>query len=116
MQTGEKLAVCPSGAVCSTSVSLAFPQGDDMDAADYAQALFNITSSGLVQVCDPPCHAHGMAHSLMIMSMTVIMGWDRRHDQLMIMITIMVMATLQFRTASGCQTPFCCTDAGRRQP
>ena len=50
MQTGEKLAVCPSGAVCSTSVSLAFPQGDDMDMADYAQALFNITSSGLVQV------------------------------------------------------------------
>ena len=50
VQTGEKLAVCPSGAVCSTSVSVAFPQGDDMDAADFAQALFNITSSGIVQV------------------------------------------------------------------
>ena len=57
MQTGEKLAVCPSGAVCSTSVSIAFPQGDDMDAADFAQALFNITSSGLVQVCTPPLPA-----------------------------------------------------------
>ena len=57
VQTGEKLTACPSGAVCSTSVSVAFPQGDDMDAADFAQALFNITSSALVQVSTLPLPA-----------------------------------------------------------
>ena len=65
VQTGEKLAVCPSGAVCSASVSIAFPQGDKMDPADFAQALFNITSSGILQVCALPLPAtlHGLQPS-----------------------------------------------------
>ena len=49
-QEPANLAACPSNAVCSTAMSLAMPVPDDMDISDFADALFNVSTSGILEV------------------------------------------------------------------
>ena len=53
MQADQHLASCSPGALCAAHVGLALPVGAGLDARDGAQALYNASSSGMLQVHYP---------------------------------------------------------------
>ena len=64
MQGGAPVSACPATTNCSMSASIAIAPEDGVDAAEYALAMLNVTSTGILQVCPFDCLALWRPHSM----------------------------------------------------